>query len=320
MNLSGDMTLDATGMKDTFSRILCELAENDTRVVYLDSDLSMAAGVKNTFASKHPGRFIDCGIQEANMAGVACGLSSSGMIPFIHSFASFISRKCTDQIFLSGCFAKQNVKIIGSDPGITAEQNGATHAGCEDIGIFRNFPGINILDPCDAVSFEAALKLAKETYGMFYVRYIRKPVKKIYAKTQKFEVGKGNILRDGGDITIIASGIMVAEALEAAKILEAESIHARVVDMFTIKPLDTELVIKCAKETGAIVTAENHNLLTGLGSAVALACSMNYPVPIGMVGINDQFGQVGNLAYQMKFYGLTAPDIVEKTRETKGKR
>lgn len=301
-------------MKATYGNTLCELAANDERVVYLDADLGNPSGAKPTVGKKFPNRFLDCGIQEANMVGVANGLSSIGMIPFAHTFSCFISRKCTDSIFLTGCFANQNVKLIGSDPGVTAEQNGASHAGMEDMGILRNIPNITLVDPCDPVSFDAVLRQCKDKYGMFYIRYNRKATASIYCKGSDFEFGKGNILRDGRDVTIIASGIMVAQALTAAEHLEQEGISARVVDMFTWKPMDEELVIRCARETGAIVTAENHNLLTGLGAATAQIVVKHAAVPMEFVGIDDQFGQVGKLDFQQEIYHLTAADICEKVR------
>jgi len=316
MNFKDYLIVDETGMKDALNRTMIELAGEDERIVHLEADLGIPSGMQATFKAKWPDRYFECGIQEANMMGVACGMSTVGVIPFLHTFACFIARKCTDQIYISGCYSRQNVKIIGSDPGVTTENNGASHAGNEDMGILRSFPGMYLFDPCDPVELEAVVRMAKDLYGMCYIRFNRRAVKKIYPPDYKFEIGKGNILREGTDVTIIASGIMVAEALAAADMLEAEGVSARVVDLFTWKPLDTDLIIRCAKETGAIVTAENHNIHTGLGASIASATSTTHPVPIGMIAIPDTFGQVGSTAYQLKAYNLTAQDICEKTRET----
>ena len=242
----------ATGMKDTFARVLIDMADQDSRVVYLDADLANPAGMLTTYGKAHPDRFIDCGIMEANMVGTATGLSAAGMVPFAHSFSCFIGRQALDSIFLTGGFAQQNVKLIGSDPGITAEQNGASHAGMEDFGILKNIPGITLIDPCDPVEFEAVLRLSKEQYGMFYIRYNRKAVPVIYDASSSFDLSKGNLLREGTDVTLIASGIMVHEALVAADMLKQQGISAAVADIFTWKPLDEELICRCAAKTGAM--------------------------------------------------------------------
>lgn len=313
--LENGKTMDATGMKDTYGRVLCEFAEKDPRFVYLDADLARPSGALGTIGKAHPDRLFDCGIMEANMMGVANGMSSAGLIPFAHTFSCFVARKCLDSIFLTGCFANQNVKMIGSDPGVTAEQNGASHAGIEEMGILRNVPNLTLVDPCDPIAFEAVMRAAMDTYGMFYIRYNRKAVRKIYAKGGEFTIGKGNVLCEGNDVTIIAAGIMVSEAMDAREMLAAEGISARIVDMFTWKPIDEELICKCAEETGALVTAENHSLLTGLGAAVASVTAQKCPVPIEMIGVNDQFGQVGMLEDQKKFYFLRAEDIVAKVKK-----
>lgn len=312
IRLMTSFEISATGMKDTYTHVLTELADQDERVVYLDADLANPCGMLTTYGKAHPDRFIDCGIMEANMIGTATGLSAAGMIPFAHSFSCFIARKGLDSIFLTGGFAQQNVKLIGSDPGVTAEQNGASHAGMEDFGILKNIPGITLVDPCDPAEFEAVLRQSKEQYGMFYIRYNRKAVPQIYDSSSTFELGKGNILKDGTDVTLISSGIMVYEALKAADMLALQGISARVVDLFTWKPLDEDLICRCAGETGAIVTAENHNMLTGLGAGVAHVLARKCPVPIEFIGVDDQYGQVGMLDFQKEVYHLRSEDIVEK--------
>jgi transketolase len=248
------------------------------------------------------------------MIGIAAGLSAVGKVPFAHSFGCFASRKTCDQIMISAAYAKLNVKILGSDPGVTAAYNGGTHMPFEDIGVLRSIPDITIIELTDPVMVRDVVRQVAKEYGVHYLRMPRKNVTAVYEEGSAFEIGKGNVLIDGKDVTIIASGIMVAEALKAAQILKNEKISARVVDMFTIKPIDVDLVEKCARETKAVVTAENHNIYGGLGSAVSEALAKTYPVPVEMVGVNDCFGQVGTEEFLRKEYSLTADAIVEAVR------
>ena len=305
---------DETAMRDAYCKTLVELATKDKRIVALDADLAKSMGMV-PFMKEFPERFIDVGIQEANMVGVAAGLSATGKIPFAHSFAPFASRRCFDQVFLSCGYAKLNVRIIGSDPGITAAFNGGTHMPFEDLGLMRNIPDITILEPVDAVMLKDLVTQTADRYGVFYIRLLRKNAIKIYEEGSTFEIGKGIRLKNGKDVTIIATGIMVSEALKAAEILEKEGISARVVNIFTLKPIDTELIVECARETGAIVTAENHNILTGLGSAVAEVLVENQPVPMERVGVKDMFGEVGPVDYLAKRFEMTAEDIAVKARK-----
>ena len=292
-------------LRKEFCDTLIAMAEEDNRVVVLDADLMNAAGTK-PFRAAFPDRTFDCGVQEANMIGVAAGLSSRGFIPFTHTFGPFAARRACDQIFMSCAYAKQNVKVVGSDPGITAALNGGTHMPFEDMGIMSTIPEMTVVEPCDAVSVGKVTRLAKETYGSWYIRLHRKPAPVIYEKESEFTVGKANLLREGSDVTILAMGYMVAEALKAADSLAAQGISARVLDMWCLKPLDVEAVLAAAKETGAIVTAENHNIINGLGSAVASALALNCPVPMEMVGVQDEFGEVGQVPYLAERFGLTA--------------
>lgn len=301
-------------LRKEFCETLLSMAAEDERVVVLDADLMNAAGTK-PFREKYPDRTFDCGVQEANMIGVAAGLSSRGFIPFTHTFGPFASRRACDQIFMSCAYAKQNVKIVGSDPGITAALNGGTHMPFEDMGIMSTIPEVTVVEPCDEVSINKVIRLAKETYGTWYIRLHRKAAPIIYDVAAEFVVGKANELKDGSDVTIIAMGYLTAEALKAAERLEAEGISARVLDMWCLKPLDTEAVLRAARETGAVVTAENHNVVNGLGTAVASALALNHPVPVEMVGVWDEFGEVGQTAYLAERFKLTANEIVDKAKK-----
>ena len=301
-------------MRGVYAKTLMDLARADSRVVALDCDLAAPIGMTG-MAKEFPGRMIDCGIMEANMAGVAAGMSARGCIPFIHTFACFQSRKCLDQIFLSAGFAELNVKFVGSDPGILALYNGASHMGLEDMGILRNVPNLTLLEPSDSVMLESLLRQVKELYGLHYIRMNRKSANTIYDPSTDFIIGKGLELRDGKDVTIFASGIMVEQALHAAEMLTAQKIEARVIDLFTWHPIDRDLIIRSAKETGAVVTAENHRTASGLGAAVADVLLENCPVPMERVGIGDRYGEVGELPYLMERFQLRAEDIAAKAEK-----
>lgn len=298
-----------TMMRETYCDTLLELAIENEDIVVLDADLVSSSGMK-PFFQRFPDRAINCGIAEANMIGIAAGLSAMGKIPFAHSFGCFASRRVCDQIMISAAYAQQNVRIVGTDPGVTAAYNGGTHMPFEDMGVLRSIPHITLIEPCDNVILADIIKQLETLKGVYYIRMARKNAFSIYQENSNFHIGRGNTLADGTDVTIFASGIMVHEALKASSILQVEGISARIVDMFTWKPIDTELVDNCARITGAFVTAENHNVIGGLGSAVAEAAAKLRPVPIEMVGINDQFGQVGTEDFLREEYGLTAPNIV----------
>lgn len=301
-------------MRDMYAKTLMRLADKNENIVALDADLMSSMGMM-PFKKAYPDRTFNVGIQEANMIGVAAGMSAVGLIPFAHSFGPFATRRCFDQIFLSCGYAKLNVKIIGSDPGVTAAFNGGTHMPFEDMGILRNVPNITILEPVDSVMLENIIEQIADKYGVFYTRLLRKNAVKIYEEGSTFEVGKSITLRYGKDVTIFATGIMVAEALKAADELDKEGISVRVENMFTLKPIDREAILKCAKETGAIVTAENHSILNGLGSAVAEVITENELVPLERVGVEDRFGQVGPVDYLKEQYNLTYKDIMSKVKK-----
>lgn len=295
-------------LRKVFANTMAEMMETDSEVVYLEADLAGAIGTAHLM-DQFPQQAFDLGIMEANMVGVGAGMSLKGKIPFMHSFGTFTSRRCADQTFISGCYNKANIKIVGSDPGISAEANGGTHMPFEDIGIYRSYPEMTILDVAEPYLLDQVLRQMKNSYGTMYIRFPRKEKEEYYTGTEKIQIGKGIILREGTDATIIASGIEVKEALKAAEELVKENIDVRVVDMFTIKPLDKELVLKCARETGAIVTAENHNKYGGLGSAVAEVVAEEARVPFRRIGVPDCFGEVGNRKFLAEKFGLTAEDI-----------
>ena len=306
-------------MRDTYCEKLIELASKNEKIVALDADLLSSLGMK-PFFTKFPDRAIQCGVAEANMVGIAAGLSSTGKIPFAHSFGCFASRRTLDQIMISAAYAKQNVRIIGSDPGVTAAYNGGTHMPFEDMGALRSIPEITLIEMTDNAMLADLLEQLCELYGVFYIRMMRKNAVGIYKDGSKFEIGRGNVLKDGTDLSIIASGIMVHEALKAAETLGCGGISARVVDMFTWKPIDKELIEKCAAETGAIVTAENHNVVGGLGSAVSEVVCAAAPVPVESVGVKDRFGQVGTEDFLRKEYNLTAEAIVSASKKAASRK
>lgn len=303
-----------TLMRDACCQTLMDMAEKNKDIVVLDSDLVNSSGLK-PFFKFFPGRAIECGIAEENMIGIAAGLSAVGKIPFAHSFGCFASRRVCDQIMISCAYAKLNVRIIGSDPGVTAAKNGGTHMPFEDMGVLRSIPDITLIEPTDPVMMKDIIRQLVDAYGVYYIRMVRKEATAIYKEGSTFEIGKGNLLVDGNDVTIFASGIMVEEAVKASTILKTEGISARVVDMFTWKPIDMEMVERCARETGCFVTAENHNVIGGLGSAISEAAVKTCPVPVEMVGVQDRFGQVGSVDFLKKEYNLTAMDIIDAARK-----
>ena len=309
IKLSETNEMEKVAMRDAYRETMMELAENNRNIVVLDADLMSAMGMK-PFQKKFPGQTVDCGVQEQNMYGVAAGLSREGKIPFAHTFAPFATRRACDQIFVSCAYAKLNVKVIGSDPGITAALNGGTHMPFEDLGIMRGIPEMTVIEPTDTAMIRDIVKQIAGTYGMHYLRLVRKSSNQVFEAGSTFEIGKAAKVRDGKDVTIIATGYCVNESIKAAKMLEAKGISARILNMFTIKPIDKEAIIAAAEETGAIVTAENHNIYNGLGSAVAEVLVENKPTPMQRVGVKDLFGEVGPVGYLAKRFNLTADDIV----------
>lgn len=301
-------------LRKVFSNTLRDLMEQDPRVVYLEADLAGAIGTSALFAER-PEQAFDLGIMEANMVGVAAGMSIRGNIPFVHSFGTFATRRCADQTFLSGCYNRANVTIIGSDPGITAEANGGTHMPLEDMAVYRAFPEMRIFDVAEPHLLEFVLRETASQYGMAYIRFPRKWKQVYYSPDETFTAGKGKCLTSGKDVTIIASGVEVYEALKAAEMLQEQGISAEVLDIFTVKPLDRELILDSVKKTGRAVTAENHNVIGGLGSAVAELLIEEAPVPLRRVGVRDHFGEVGSFSYLSERFGLSAQAIAEAAQQ-----
>lgn len=301
--------------RESYGTALCELAEEYENLVVLDADLA-AATKTEMFKKKYPERFFDCGIAEANMMGVAAGLSTTGKIPFASTFAMFAAGRAFEIVRNSIGYPHLNVKIGATHAGISVGEDGATHQCNEDIALMRTIPGMTIINPADDVEARAAVKAALDYAGPVYMRFGRLAVPVFNdEKTYKFEMGKGIVLKDGKDVTIVATGLMVNEAIQAGKQLEAEGISARIVNIHTIKPLDKELICKCAEETGLIVTAEEHSIIGGLGSAVAEAVTECCPVPVVKIGVNDEFGHSGPAVELLKEFGLSAENIVAKTKE-----
>lgn len=309
-----ELKKDARGISSIVAAKLGEQMENDERVCYLDADLMNCIGTRK-YMQQFPERAINCGIGEANMIGVAAGMSAAGMIPYAHTFGIFASRRVMDQAFLSVAYAKLNVRILGSDAGVTAALNGGTHMPFEDMAPYLAIPNAYAIEMCDCAQAASIMDSVKDLYGLIYIRFMRKNPVAVYPEGTKFEIGKGAVVREGKDVTIISSGIMVAESLRAAAKLAEEGIEARVVDMFTWKPIDRELIEESARKTGCIVTAENHNYLSGLGSQVAMAVADTYPVPVRRVGIEDEFGEVGSEDYLRQRFGMTPDHVYEEVKK-----
>ncbi len=302
---------DKIATREGYGKTLVKLAETHDFVV-LDADLAEATKTCY-FAKAHPERFFDCGIAEANMVGIAAGLAAAGKTVVASSFAMFAAGRAFEQIRNSVAYPHLNVKICATHAGITVGEDGATHQCLEDLALMRSIPGMTVINPADAREAAAATKAVLEMDGPCYLRFGRYAVPVLSdAEGYTFEIGKGQMLTEGNDITIIATGMLVMAALEAATALACRGIHARVINMHTIKPLDRDLVIKAAAETGAIVTAEEHNIIGGLGSAVAECVAETCPVPVLRVGVRDEFGRSGKVPPLLKLYGLDAETIVEK--------
>lgn len=298
-------------LRDCVVETLQELMKDDDKITALEADLGGASGftkIKKT----NPERFIQCGIAEANMMGVAAGLSLTGFKPFTHTFAPFATRRVFDQLFLSGAYAGNTINVYGSDPGFSVASNGGTHTAWEDVALIREIPGAVICDPADDVQMEWIIKEFLKMEGIHYVRSNRKAVRNVYKKGSSFKIGQGNILKEGKDILIIAAGQLVSEALDCAEELEKEGYSVEVIDMFTIKPLDEKLLIKEAKGKSKIVTIENHSIYGGLGSAVSEVIAENgISMPVKRIGVKEKFGQVGTAEFLQEEFGLTAKQIKE---------
>jgi len=301
--------------RHAYGEALAEIGAADRRIVALDADVSTCT-MSCIFGEMHPGRFYNMGIAEANMVCVAAGMSTTGLIPFVHSFAMFTAGRTFDQIRNSLAYPGLNVKVVGTHAGLTVGEDGATHQCLEDIGIMRAIPGMTVVCPCDGNETRAAVHAIAEYDGPVYLRLGRLAMDTVTDRPDyRFQLGKSVVLHEGKDATIIATGMMVQVALDAARELKSENIQVRVLDMHTIKPLDTEAVIKAAQETGAIVTAEEHNVMCGLGGAVAEIVSGTVPVPVLRVGTEDTFGKSGNAEELIQKFGLTTEAIIAGVRK-----
>lgn len=305
---------DKIATRQSYGEALAELGNKYENLVVLDADLA-AATKTGIFKKAHPDRFFDCGIAENNMIGVAAGLSLSGKIPFASSFAMFAAGRSFEQVRNSIGYPHLNVKIGATHGGITVGEDGATHQCCEDFALMRVIPGMTVISPADDVEARQVVEAAINYVGPVYMRFGRMAVPRVSPEGYKFEIGKGCLLKDGADVTIIANGVEVSEALEAARLLAEDGIDAAVVNMATIKPLDEELVIKMAKKTGCIVTAEEHSVIGGLGGAVAECLAENFPVPVKRVGIRDTFGRSGPAKELLSVFKLDAVSIAERAKE-----
>ncbi|AYO30076.1 transketolase family protein [Biomaibacter acetigenes] len=299
--------------REAYGQALAELGEEIKDIVVLDADLSKSTKT-SVFAKKFPERFFNMGIAEQNLMGTAAGLATCGKIPFASTFAIFAAGRAFEQVRNSICYPQLNVKIAATHAGITVGEDGATHQSIEDIALMRAIPHMTVINPADAEEAKQAVRAAALHKGPVYLRFGRHPVETIFDENYKFEIGKGVILKEGKDVAIIATGVMVGEALKAAKILAGEGINAMVVNISTIKPIDKEVILKAAG-CGAIVTAEEHNIIGGLGSAVAEVLAEEKPTPIKRIGIADEFGQSGNPDELLKIYHLTAEDIAKAAKK-----
>ncbi len=314
--LIGKHENDPRASRDAMANTLNEMMAEDKSICYIDCDLMGCVNTKQ-LQNNYPDRAFQAGIAEANACGVAAGLAATGKKPFLHSFGIFASRRIYDQIYMSAAYAGLSVRVLGSDAGVTAAYNGGTHMPLEDAGMYVSIPNSTVLDPCDYAQLRAVTLALPSVEGVSYTRFVRKTVKQVYGDDSQFEIGKGVTIHESGNdvCTIICSGIMVDEALKAYETLQEQGISVRVVDMFTWKPLDEALVLKCAKETGAIVTAENHNVVNGLGSVVANCLAKQHPTIQEFVGTQDRFGQVGAQDFLMDEYDLRAENIIEAVKK-----
>lgn len=300
-------------MRAVYAACLAEMMEQDKHVCVLDADLAKASGTRNLY-EKFPKQMFDCGVAEQDMASIAAGLASYGFKPWIETFTPFATRRICDQIAISISYAKQNVKVVGTDPGIAAELNGGTHMSMEDIGVLRSIPGVVIFEPVDAVQLRAAMPVLNDYEGCVYVRLFRKELPDVFEEGYKFDLFKADVMREGKDLSIFVTGFLTKDVLEAAAQLEAEGISCDVINVHTIKPIDRETVIASARKTGAVLTVENHSVIGGLHSAVLEALAEE-KIPACAVGVQDRFGEVGKMPYLREAMGLTVENIVATAKK-----
>lgn len=303
-------------MRKIFCDTLIDLAKADERICIVNSDSRQISGTRD-FEQAYPDRAFNVGIAEANMVGVAAGLAVSGKRPFVHAFGPFMTRRVLDQLTISLAYSKLNAVLVGLSPGIVAEINGGTHQSYDDIAAVRGIANTTIVEPFDGMQLRQMIPALLDLDGPVYLRYDRAVAPCFYGDDYRYQLGRADILRKGSDVTLISSGIMLTQCLEAAQILKENGIEARVLNMHTIKPIDQEAIIQAARETRGIITVENHNIIGGLGSAVAEVLAENYPAPMRRIGIRDRFGEVGNRAYLRQCLGIDTGDIVKAAMEWK---
>jgi len=301
-------------MRAVYGEIMEKLMTEDENIVVIDADLARANGTLG-LRDKFPERAFDIGVAEQNMASFSAGMAAYGMKPYISTFTPFATRRICDQVAISISYAKRNVKIVGTDPGISAELNGGTHMSMEDIGVLRSIPDMVIFEPVDNIQLAKALPVINSYVGPVYIRMFRKATPAVFGDDYKFDLFKADVVEEGKDVTIFASGIMVNESKKAIELLKAKGISVELVNVHTIKPVDHEAIVKSAKKTGAVVVCENHNVIGGLYSAVAEVLVAECPVPAKAIGVQDHFGEVAKIDYLRKKYEMTADDIVKAVEE-----
>ena len=300
-------------LRAIYAEEMAKLMEADRHVCILDADLAKASGTRKLY-DRFPNQMFDCGIAEQNMASIAAGLASYGFKPYIESFTPFATRRCCDQIAISIAYAGMNVKIVGTDPGVSAQLNGGTHMSMEDFGVLRSIPRMVIFEPVDERQLRAALPVINAYEGPVYIRLFRKETPDVFGEGYEFDLFKADTIREGKDLTVFVSGFVTADVVAAADRLAEEGLSVEVVNVHTIKPIDRETVIRAAHKTGKVLTIENHNVIGGLHAAVLEALASD-PVPTFAMGVNDRFGEVGKLDYLREVMGLTAEDIYNKMKE-----
>ena len=312
------MEMKKIATRDSYGNALKELGAGHPDLVVLDADLAGATKT-GTFQKAFPERHFDFGIAEANMICAAAGMATTGLVPFASSFAMFAAGRAFEQVRNSIGYPHLNVKIGATHGGISVGEDGASHQCCEDFALMRAIPGMTVICPADDVEARAAVRAAYEMEGPVYLRFGRLAVPVFHSEDYRFRIGKGEVVKDGSDVAIIANGLLVYEAIKAAEALEAEGIHAMVINMATIKPLDNDLVLEAARKCGRVITCEEHSVIGGLGEAVCSLLSEKHPTPVKRIGVNDEYGHSGPAAALLEQFGLTAPHIVDVAREFCGK-
>jgi transketolase len=308
------MSIVYAQVKDTYGHTLTALGKRNDDVFAVEADLMKASGTA-PFKKAFPDRHINVGIAEQNLVGVAAGLAAMGRIPYACTMANFMAKRACDQVAMSGAYNKFNVKLVGCYAGLTQEKNGGTHISFIDLGIMRSLPNMTVIAPSDCREFAQAVNAISEHEGPTYLRMAKLLPESIFGEKHTFEIGKGYVFGDGSDVTLIATGLMTATALDALEALEKEHIRARVLHLPTLKPVDKEGIVRCARETGALLTVEDHSVLSGLGGLVAEIVTEECPVPVRRLGLNDQFGLTADLDFQLQYFGLTVENIVRNAKQ-----